>query len=648
MRPSPKALATAALILGSTATGLAQTIFTYGKKPVSKEEFLRAYNKNNTTEQPSDKAYRDYLELYTRFKLKVQAAYDQRLDTVPAQLAELTGFRNQVVDNYMNDEGSVGILIKEAGERMKKDIRVAHIFVAVDEHASAEEKSKAEEKIKSIYQRLKNGEDFSQLALQTSEDPAVKNNKGDIGYITSLVLPYVMESAVYATAPGKFSGPVQSNIGFHIFKNLGERPAIGKITVAQILLGFPTEATAQQRAASRRKADSLMVVLSNGADFRELALLYSTDNTTYQAGGEIMEFGVGRYAPAFEQAAFALKKDNEISPVIETEYGYHIIKRIKRSPVPEDLNDKVFQESLRNQVLQSDRMSVARKILYDKIKKDILYKEAANVPITKVLAYGDSILHMRSAPSIDLKENTPLFSVKDKNYTVSNWKEFLESMMRLDNMRNLPVNQLYDVFKERTAFDFYRDHLEDYNPDFAYQLHEFKEGNLLFEIMQRKIWDVASSDSVALQRYYESHKDKYWWEASAEAVIFTANSQAAAEEARKKIEADPKAWKSISENSNGSLQADSGRFELGQIPVFERTNFTDGLITANVKNELDNTITFAYIIKVYRDRSPRSFADARGFIVNDYQAMLEEKWINELKKKYPVKIKEQVVASLPK
>lgn len=649
MRPSSKALAAAALILGSSATGLAQTIFTYGKKPVSKDEFLRAYNKNNAAEKPTDKSYLDYLELYSRFKLKVQAAYDQRMDTLPQQLAELTGFRNQVVDNYMNDDGAVNVLIKEAAERSKKDISVAHIFVAADEHATPDVIAQAQEKINNIQKRLLNGEDFAQLALQVSEDPAVKINKGEIGYITALVLPYVMENAIYATAPGKFSAPVRSNIGFHIFKNMGERPAVGKITVAQILLGYPPESTDQQKVASRRKADSLIYVLNNGGDFKELALMYSTDNSTYQGGGEMMEFGVGRYAPEFEKAAFALAKDGDISRPIETEYGVHIIKRIKRNPVPADIDEKSYQESLRQLVFANDRMSVAKTILYDKIKKEIAFKPLSTAPTPLVIAYGDSLLQGRNPKYNDyVKANTGLFLIKDKFYTVADWKEFLEGMARLENMRSQPASQLYEVFKERAAFDYYRDHLEDYNPDFSYQLHEFKEGNLLFEIMQRKIWDVASADSVALQRYYEANKDKYWWEASAEAVIFTASNEAAAEDARKKLEANPKEWKAISENSGGNLQADSGRFELGQIPVLERTNFTDGLITGNVKNETDNTVAFAYIIKVHRNRSPRSFTDARGFIVNDYQATLEEKWINELKKKYPIKIKDSIVKSLPK
>lgn len=649
MRPSPKALATAALILGCSATGLAQTIFTYGKKAVSKEEFLRAYNKNNTTEQSTDKSYRDYLDLYTRFKLKVQAAYDQRLDTLPVQLAELSNFRLQVVDNYMNDDASVNVLIKEAAERSKKDIAVAHIFIAAEEHAAADVVARAQEKINDIQKRLQNGEDFAQLAMQLSEDPAAKQNKGEIGYITALVLPYVMESAVYKTAPGKVSEPVRSNIGFHIFKNLGERPAIGKVHVAQILLGWVPDATEEQKAASRKRADSIMNLLKQGADFKQLARQFSTDNTSYQAGGEIMEFGVGRYAPAFEKAAFSLQKDEDLSAPVETEYGIHIIKRLARIPVPADLTDKTFLEGLRIQVLQSDRMNVAKDILFDKIRKEVLFKEMSTSPTPLIMKYADSLLQGRSPKGgFFVKDNSVLFVVKDRQYHFNDFKEFLESMMRLENMRSLPAEKLYEEFKERSVFDYYRDHLETFNPDFAYQLQEFKDGNLLFEIMQHNVWDVASADSVGLQRYYEANKSKYWWDASAEAVMFTAGSQEAADDARKKLEADPAAWKSIAENSNGTLQADSGRFELGQIPVVGRTNFTNGLITAPVKNETDHTVTFAYIIKVYMERSPRSFADARGFVVNDYQAMLEDKWIAELKKKYPVKVKESVVKSLPK
>jgi peptidyl-prolyl cis-trans isomerase SurA len=166
--------------------------------------------------------------------------------------------------------------------------------------------------------------------------------------------------------------------------------------------------------------------------------------------------------------------------------------------------------------------------------------------------------------------------------------------------------------------------------------------------MQRNIWDPASTDSAGLKNYYNNHKDKYNWESSADAVILTCSGNDAAEEFRNKMKENYKDWKKYIDISSGKLQGDSGRFELGQIPVVGRTNFTEGLVTANVKNETDNTVTFAYIIKLHPNREPRGFADARGFVINDYQEFLEEKWIASLKKKYPVKINEAVLKSLPK
>ncbi len=630
----------------TVSTVQAQTIFTYGNKPVTRNEFLKAYNKNNTGEQPTDKSYREYLELYTRFKIKVQAALDMKLDTLPTQLAELNSFRNQVVENYMNDETSVNLLVDEAMERSRKDIHLAHIFVAARENATAGELKQASDKIDEAMAALQRGEDFGQTALRYSEDPAVKNNQGDLGYITALVLPYDLETLVYSLAPGK-TGKIRSKIGFHIFKNLGERKAIGRIRTAQILLGIPPDANPAQKAALSQKADSIYQALLKGSDFKALAAQFSSDNISYQAGGEMKEFGVGSYEPAFEATAFALEKDGDISKPVLTEFGYHIIKRLQRMPVPDGTDAKQWRDQIKNQVEQSDRMQVARNILYKKILQLTGFKKIA-VNEKELDPYTDSILLQKRLPKMTLTENTPLFSFTKQTMRVKDWRSYLESMLRLANTRSRPHKQLMDEFIERSAFDYYRTHLEEYNADFAYQLHEFKEGNLLFEIMQRKIWEVAATDSIGLQKYFQAHKNNYWWEASADAIIFTASNEAAATDARQKLQAGASQWKKMVDASNGTLQADSGRFELGQIPVLERTSFTPGLTNANVKNETDNTVSFAYIVQVHREREPRNFADARGFVINDYQVTLENKWIGELKKKYPIVINEAVVKGLPK
>lgn len=641
--------AVALLLIFMTATGNAQVLFTYGGKPVTKNEFLKAYNKNNTDGKPSDKSYSDYLELYIRFKLKVQAALDKKLDTLANQKAELQGFRNQVVESYVRDENSIHDLVKEAIIRSKKDIHIAHIFVAAREDAPAENIKKAQEKINAAWDQLQKGQDFGKVATEYSEDPSASVNKGDIGYITALVLPYTLENVIYSTAVGKNSAPVRSKAGFHIFRNLGERPGLGRMRAAQILLAFPPNSTEEQQKEIKKRADSIYNVLTKGSDFKVLVAQFSNDNISWQAGGEMIEFGVGQYDLAFENAAFALKKDGDVSAPVMTNYGYHIIKRLQYKPAVGDTSDAQVKDDFNQRMTTTDRMDVSRKLMYKKVLQVTGYKKHA-VNEKHLFVIMDSLLQKKSFPVFaDINAKTPLVSFTKKTITVKDLQTYLETIRAYEGIRAGKTDQeLFDGFIETTAFDYYRQHLEEYNKDFAYQLNEFKEGNLLFEIMQRNIWDPASTDTAGLKNYYNGNKAKYIWESSADAIMLTCSNAEAAEEYRTKIKENYKDWRKYLDLSGGKLQGDSGRFELAQIPVVGRTNFTEGLVTANVKNETDNSVTFAYIIKLYPNREPRDFTDARGFVINDYQLFLEEKWINDLKKKYPVKINDAVLKSLPK
>src|ERR1700726_3196708 len=131
-----KLVLSAVLSAALFTTGTAQTLVTIDGQGVSKEDFLKAYNKNNTTEKATEKSYKDYLDLYTRYKLKVRAAYDMRLDTLPGQVAELQNFRAQVAETFMNDAESLDKLVSEAFNRGQKDIHLAHIFIAIPKDAS--------------------------------------------------------------------------------------------------------------------------------------------------------------------------------------------------------------------------------------------------------------------------------------------------------------------------------------------------------------------------------------------------------------------------------------------------------------------------------------------------------------------------------
>src|SRR5688500_16114324 len=290
----------------------AQTLFTYGKHAVSKYEFLKAYNKNNGDSTSPSISYEEYLELYSRFRLKVQSALDAGMDTTAEQKNEVESFRLQLADNFLKDDVSTKFLVDEAFQRSLKDINISYIYAPVYSSDSTEINT-ARKKIAEAYTQLQNGTPFEKVSESYDH--------GAIGYITVFVLPYAIENIAYNTAEGKYSTPFKTSSGFYIIKNNKERKAVGRVSVAQILLAFHPGMSEEAKKQVKEKADSLYTNLLDGGNFGDSAKLYSNDNLTYQNGGEIPPFGLGQYDTAFTNAAFALQKDGELSKPVRTAFG---------------------------------------------------------------------------------------------------------------------------------------------------------------------------------------------------------------------------------------------------------------------------------------------------------------------------------------
>ncbi|HKP31965.1 MAG TPA: peptidylprolyl isomerase [Chitinophagaceae bacterium] len=625
----------------------AQTVFTYGTKSVSKDEFLKAFYKNNANEKIDEKTLREYLDLYSKFKLKVLAAYAAKLDTLPSQRAELQNFRSQLVLNYINDEGSVNNLVNEAFQRSQKDVRISHIFIPAPEKDTAASSKNAAAKIAEAYQLLSKGKSFEEVAATYSADPSAKKNLGDIGYITVFSLPYDLENLAYNTKVGSYSAPFRSKAGYHIIKKTDERPAAGKIKVAQILLVYPPDADATTKAATKEKADSIYKALQSGADFGSIATVMSNDNFSYTTKGELPEFGIGKFDPAFENVAFSLKKDGDISQPFQSEFGYHILKRISRNPIPTDLRNNEFADQLKQLVLGDDRMNNAKKEMSQKILKLTGYKKGV-FDAKQLWAYTDSSVNDRPVPAkTTIRPNTILFSFTKQNIVASDWIAFRKSVNGVDRITAGKTDQdLLDFYVDLTALEYYKAHLEEFNKEFAFALNEFKEGNLLFEVMQRSVWDKAANDNAGLKKYFDAHKNNYWWESSAAGIYFTANNDSIANALKMKLNTGIKDWRKIVDGMEGSVLADSGRFEISQLPVQNAFDISAGKIAPMNSTQGDSSISFVFVIKLFPQREPRSYNDAKGYVINDYQTYLEQTWITELKKKYPIKVNESVLKSL--
>lgn len=629
-----------------TSTIFCQVLFTYGNNAVTKDEFLRAYNKNKTATTDKAQALKDYLDLYIKFKLKVQAAKDMHLDTLPALQSDLQNFRSQIEENFLKDEGEVNALVNEAFYRSQKDIHTQHFYVLINDKMSSADTLKLYKAINETYEQLKKGRtDYNDLVADIKEKiTPVQGN--DMGMITVFTLPYIYENIVYGLKPGQVSKPYRSKNGWHIFKNEDEKPAVGKVQVAQILFAIPAGNVAL-RDHAKFLSDSVYKALQAGADFGELAKTYSNDRTTYINRGILPEFGVGKYDGGFERVAFSLKNDSDISKPFQTEFGYHILKRISRSPVPADKNNEAFINSLRQQVLADSRIEIAK----DKFVKEVLvktgFKENSSINQKDLWKITDTFaISNKKISTGKLNEKTILFSFNNANVKVGDWMQYVRNVK---NTYGAQTNQTYpELFKKYiaiAAIENYKNRLQNFNTDFKNQMQEFKDGNMLFEVMERNVWSKASADSIGLEQYYAAHKTNYMWNASADAVLFSCANATVAADAANQLKKG-KNWKDLVTDNSAQIQADSARYEEAQIPVHETVYFTQGLITKPVVNAGDGTAVFAFIIKTYSPNQQRNFTDARGLVVNDYQNFLEKKWVDELKKKYPVTINDKALKSI--
>ena len=635
------------LLTFSSITASAQTLFTYGPYSVDKSEFLRAFNKNKTTTSEPAKAYREYLDLYANFKLKVNAARMLKLDTLENIKFDLQNFRSQVEDGYLTDEATMSRLLDEAFDRSQRDIHLLHFYVPISNKNNPADTVKAHKAMEEVREKLLKGEkNYDELVDEIKEEIIPIKGK-DLGFITAFTVPYDIETLAYSLPKGGVSKVYRTKSALHVFKNEEDRPGAGRWKIAQILLAIPPDVTHPQMKRLEKLSDSLYQELKKGADFAKLAQQYSDDRGTYLNGGEMPEFGTGKFEMPFEKAVFALEKDGDIAPPIYTGYGFHIVQRLKRTPIPADKKEEAFRNTLRQQLQQDGRMNVVREAFLKTAVSKTGFKRNPTLKDEQLFRYADSVVARKQVNNWPIS-NTILYSFRKSNVKGSDWLQFVRDYKLNSDVYKGEDNQaLLEKYRQTVILEYYRQHLEEYNDDFRFQLQEFKDGNLLFEVMERNVWNKAANDNDGLRKHYANNQSRYQWNASANVVIFSCSSEEAAKEAAAALQKG-KNWRQIMEESDGRIQADSGRYETEQLQLPEGTPLQPGLITPVLVNHTDNTAGFLQIRQLFPAGGQRSFEEARGLVINEYQSLLEEQWIAELRKQNPVKVNEAVFQQLLK
>ena len=566
-----------------------EPLMTINGKPVSAEEFLYIYEKNNQAGAVDPKTMDEYLDMFINFKLKVAEAEAQGIDTTESFLNELKGYRAQATPKYLQDEAAMDSLIEMSWRHLSKDRRAAHIAIQCPMNANDSAQEAALAKINEAYERVTIGkgvlkgkgkkaklvrqkvEAFDAVARAISTDPNVQETGGELGWITPFRYVYPLEEAVYNTEVGKVSQPFRTQYGWHIVLVEEERDHID-VKASHIMKMVPADSL---DAIKKALIDSIAKVVT-AANFAEVARVESEDRGSSARGGDLGWFGKGMMVKPFEDAAFDMKV-GEVSAPVRSQYGWHLIyKEDERGIQPLDS----MRAQIERQVKRDERAKEADKSFIRKTRAE--YNLPAEMSDADVKAYADA-------------------------------------------------------------------HLEEKYPELRHLVQEYHDGILLFEVSLREVWDKAAKDTVGLEAYFKANKAKYPWEKMHyKGWLIQAKNETSAKAAKSIIMAadkdsvDSYIAKRLNNDSVQYVKVQHGLWEMGKNKLVDRFGFK---LRYAYKPNPDYPIVICVGKKL---KAPECWEDEKGKVTTDYQDYLEAQWVKMLREKYPVVINEEVWNAIKK
>ena len=636
-----------ALVL--TSLGLfaqSDVVMTLGNEQVSIADFEAIFKKNNRDSVISKADLDEYMELFINFKLKVAEARSRGMDTVPAFVSELQGYRSQLTRPYLTDGELLDELVRDAYMRKTQEVRASHILISCELKASPEDTLKAWNKIMKLRNRIMAGEDFESVArgLGGSEDPSVAQNGGDLGYFSVFQMVYPFENAAYTTEVGQVSMPVRTRFGYHLLNVVDRRDARGELRAAHIMVRAD-EKDPESVKQGKAKIDNIYTMLQGGADFQEMALKFSEDASTARNGGELPWFGSGKMIESFEDTAFGLAQDGDVSEPVQTSVGFHIIKRLEYKPVA------AFEEvekEIRNRVRRDARAEATRASFVRKIGVEYGYTVSQKVLKKAVRKNLDTAVWRGNMTIAKAKcQKVPLASFADQTFSAQEFVDFLNAAGKGKGQGDLDkfLNDQLKAFKEEKLIAYEDSRLEEKHNDFRLLMNEYRDGILLFELTDELVWSKAVKDTAGMEAFYEQQQANFMWGERLEAGLYGCVSAELAGLVSKRLDAGVPPNEIVLELNEGgplNVRYEEGLYERGINNVVDAVEWTPG-----VSDVFERDGKFWVVVaKSVRPAEPKALDEARGLITAEYQNYLEDRWIKELRAKYNYAVNNDVLYTL--
>lgn len=624
-------------VFAATAAGNDPVVMKVNGLPVTLSEFEYLYKKNNA-QQVLDLSLDEYVKMFVTYKLKVCAARAAGLDTVSSFRSDMSRYASELAMPYFTDRELADSLIGVAYANYRRVVTLHHLLLPP--YTSDRDEKAQLALADSLRERVLGGEDFEDIIRRYSVDPQAPKKHGYMRFSGGM-LPYPFEEVAFSTPVGTLSKVFRTPYGIHLLKVDACEDDPGEVKTRHILKltqGLDETASLQKKAA----IDSLKKCLDAGADFATVASMETEDPSGRKNGGDLPWFGVGRMVPEFEEAAFALP-DGKVSDPVRTAYGYHLILRQAWRPTrPLDS----VRSDLEMIMSRDYRSEMVRQRVLDKCLRSAGGGENARCTrkIAKILKENGGLNQASRNKILALKDAA--FTIGDKKYPVSE----VVSRMRSDDIPGEAGASVAYRTALRGAMNaelksLFETTLADREPSYRNLLNEYAEGNLLYEISSRMVWDRANSDREGLAAYYAAHIGDFRWDAPHyKGFVISAESDSVADAALAYLD--------------GITAADAD-FATELRKKFGRTAKVERVLAAKGDNKVIDYVGFAGTRpegdrqwKAYRGYrgsvidQPESVDDVRSLVSMAYQQHLEDEWVAALRERYPVEIYRERLAHL--
>lgn len=606
---------------------------------ITMSEFEKAYTKNvGSKEKAVTDGYDDYknfADLYINFKMKLRDAQVRGYHNDESLKEELNEYKRKVGASYILEKNLVEPALKNLFELRKEEIRASHLMIRSTPERDIEE-SKLLAQV--LLDSIKNGQaTFEDLVERHSDDQFSKPKGGDIFYFTAAQLPVEFEEAAYKTNKGEiYPDIVQTSFGLHIVKVTDKKPRIPKIRASHILATYNNESGEIDSAAAYEKIKLVKNLLEGGEDFAVVAREYSDDTGTKENGGDLGLFERRMMVQEFDEAAFNLKV-GEISDIVQTGFGYHIIKVTEIPDLPTFEEEKDNLRNIYKRLRYPDDHRKLISSLRDKYNFQIDQRT-----MERIVGHADSVKIGSEYPAMDELGDETVFSFAEQKYNFRFFYEKLKSdqtnlgkLFSADILTAAANKISEDLLLEEEAMT-----LDQSNPEFAALMEDYRNGIYIFKLQEEEVWNKVQLDSVRLVEFYENNKDKYVFpDRVTYSELFVRNKETADRyfaEIQNGADFDSLV---VSFTERTGMKEKGGRYELQAVGTTEFSNAVSSLNPGEFTEPMPNTGGFSILRLDLKEPSRiKTFEEARAEVSGAFQEAeskrLEQEYIQHLKSIY--------------